>query len=71
MNVKMGVFDKQFEPIQLQFAGIHTRLDDLLSHRHRGSTAALLIFVAVVVAVFGRGARSFPSRATVETFLDR
>jgi archaellum component FlaC len=55
MDVKMGGFEKQFELIQLQFAGVHTRFDDLMSHRNRDSIATLLGFVAVVVAIFWKG----------------
>ena len=55
MDVKMGGFEKQFELIQLQFAGVHTRFDDLISHRNRDSIATLLGFVAVVVAIFWQG----------------
>ena len=55
MDVKMGGFEKQFELIQLQFARVHTRFDDLISHRNRDSIATLLGFVAVVVAIFWKG----------------
>ena len=55
MDVKMGGFEKQFELIQLQFAGVHTRFDDLISHRNRDGIATLLGFVAVVVAIFWKG----------------
>ena len=55
MDVKMGGFEKQFELIQLQFAGVYTRFDDLMSHRNRDSIATLLGFVAVVVAIFWKG----------------
>jgi len=55
MDVKMGGFEKQFELIQLQFAGVHTRFDDLISHRNRDGIATLLGFVAVVVAIFWQG----------------
>ena len=55
IDVKMGGFEKQFELIQLQFAGVHTRFDDLMSHRNRDSIATLLGFVAVVVAIFWQG----------------
>ena len=55
MDVKMGGFGKQFELIQLQFAGVHTRFDDLISHRNRDGIATLLGFVAVVVAIFWQG----------------
>ena len=55
MDVKMGGFGKQFELIQLQFAGVHTRFDDLISHRNRDGIATLLGFVAVVVAIFWKG----------------
>ena len=55
IDVKMGGFEKQFELIQLQFAGVHTRFDDLISHRNRDSIATLLGFVAVVVAIFWKG----------------
>ena len=55
IDVKMGGFEKQFELIQLQFAGVHTRFDDLISHRNRDGIATLLGFVAVVVAIFWQG----------------
>ena len=55
IDVKMGGFEKQFELIQLQFAGVYTRFDDLMSHRNRDSIATLLGFVAVVVAIFWKG----------------
>ena len=55
MDIKMGGFEKQFELIQLQFAGVHTRFDDLISHRNRDGIATLLGFVAVVVAIFWQG----------------
>ena len=55
MDVKMGGFEKQFELIQLQFAGVHTRFDDLISHRNRDGIATLLGFVAVAVAIFWQG----------------
>jgi len=55
IDVKMGGFEKQFELIQLQFAGVHTRFDDLMSHRNRDGIATLLGFVAVVVAIFWQG----------------
>ena len=55
IDVKMGGFEKQFELIQLQFAGVHTRFDDLMSHRNRDGIATLLGFVAVVVAIFWKG----------------
>ena len=55
MDVKIGGFEKQFELIQLQFAGVHTRFDDLISHRNRDGIATLLGFVAVVVAIFWKG----------------
>jgi hypothetical protein len=55
MDVKMGGFEKQFELIQLQFAGVHTRFDDLISHRNRDGIATLLGFVAVVVVIFWQG----------------
>ena len=55
IDVKMGGFEKQFELIQLQFAGVHTRFDDLISHRNRDGIATLLGFVAVVVAIFWKG----------------
>ena len=55
VDVKMGRFEKQFELIQLQFAGVHTRFDDLISHRNRDGIATLLGFVAVVVAIFWQG----------------
>ena len=55
IDVKMGGFEKQFELIQLQFARVHTRFDDLISHRNRDSIATLLGFVAVVVAIFWKG----------------
>ena len=55
IDVKMGGFEKQFELIQLQFAGVHTRFDDLISHRNRDGIATLLGFVAVVVAIFWHG----------------
>ena len=55
IDVKMGGFENQFELIQLQFAGVHTRFDDLISHRNRDGIATLLGFVAVVVAIFWQG----------------
>ena len=55
MDIKMGGFEKQFELIQLQFAGVHTLFDDLISHRNRDGIATLLGFVAVVVAIFWQG----------------
>ena len=55
IDVKIGGFEKQFELIQLQFAGVHTRFDDLMSHRNRDGIATLLGFVAVVVAIFWQG----------------
>ena len=55
IDVKMGGFEKQFELIQLQFAGVHTRFDDLMSHRNRDGIATLLGFVAVVVVIFWKG----------------
>ena len=55
MDVKMGGFEKHFESIQMQFAGVQTRFDDLISHRNRDGIAALLGFVALVIAIFWKG----------------
>jgi len=55
MDVKMGGFEKQFELIQLQFAGVHTRFDDLRSQIRSERVMSMLGFVAVVVAIFWKG----------------
>ena len=55
MDVKMGGFEKQFELIQLQFAGVHTRFDDLKSQIKSDRVMSLLGFLAVVVAIFWKG----------------
>ena len=55
MDVKMGGFEKQFELIQLQFAGVHTRFDDLKSQIKSDRVMSLLGFLAVVVAIFWQG----------------
>ena len=55
IDVKMGGFEKQFELIQLQFAGVHTRFDDLRSQIRSERAMSLLGFVAVVVAIFWKG----------------
>ena len=55
MDVKMGGFEKQFELIQLQFAGVHTRFDDLRSQIRSERVMSMLGFVAVVIAIFWKG----------------
>ena len=55
IDVKMGGFEKQFELIQLQFAGVHTRFDDLKSQIKSDKIMTHLGFIAVVVAIFWQG----------------